>query len=115
MQSIAAIDCLRRDEKTGTASKETRFYISSLPPDPQRILTASRAHWSVDNKLHWTLDVTFREDERRTRKGYSALNLAVVRHAGLNTLKGEASKVPIKRKRVKAVVNADFRAALLKC
>jgi predicted transposase YbfD/YdcC len=115
LQSIAAIDCLRRDKKTGAASKETRFYISSLPPDPQRILAASRAHWSIENNLHWTLDVTFREDECRTRKDYSALNLAVVRHAALDILKGEASKIPIKRKRVKAAVNPDFRAALLKC
>jgi hypothetical protein len=67
------------------------------------------------HNLHWTLDVAFREDECRTRKDYSAFNLAVIRHAALNILKREASKVPIKRKRVKAAVNPDFRAALLKC
>ena len=80
-----------------------------------RIPAASRAHWSIENNLHWTLDVAFREDECRTRKNYSALNLAVIRHAALNILKREATKIPLKRKRVKAAANPDFRAVLLKC
>ncbi len=114
LQSIAAIDCLRRDKKTGATSKETRFYISSLAPDPARLLAASRAHWSIENNLHWTLDVAFGEDDGRTRKDYSALNLAIIRHAAL-MLKQEPTKIPIKRKRVKAAINPDFRAALLQC
>jgi predicted transposase YbfD/YdcC len=113
LQSIAAISCLRRDKKSGATSKETRFYISSLPPDPERILAASRAHWRIENNLHWTLDVTFREDECRTRKDYSALNLAVIRHAALNILNRDKSKIPVKRKRAKAAANPEFRAALL--
>ena len=115
LQSIAAIDCLRRDKKTGATSKETRFYISSLAPDPARLLAASRAHWSIENNLHWTLDVAFGEDDGRTRKDYSALNLAIIRHAALPMLKQEPTKIPIKRKRVKAAINPDFRAALLQC
>jgi len=115
LHTIAAITCLRTDKKTGAASKETRFYISSLPPDPERLLAASRAHWSVENNLHWTLDVTFREDECRTRKDNSAINLAMIRHAALNILRRDTTKIPIKRKRVKAAINPDFRDALLKC
>jgi predicted transposase YbfD/YdcC len=115
LRSIAAIACLRTDKKTGAASKETRFYISSLSPDPEQLLAASRAHWSVENNLHWTLDVTFREDECRIRKDYSAINLAMIRHAALNILKRDTAKIPIKRKRLKAAINPDFRAALLKC
>lgn len=115
LQSIAAIGCLRRDKKSGATSKETRFYISSLPPDPERILAASRAHWRIENNLHWALDVTFREDECRTRKDYSALNLAVIRRAALNILSRDKSKIPVKRKRAKAAANPEFRAALLKC
>jgi len=115
LQSIAAIDCLRRDKKTGATSKETRFYISSLAPDPARLLAASRAHWSIENNLHWTLDVAFGEDDCRTRKDYSALNLAVIRHAALNMLTQEPTKIPIKRKRLKAAINPDFRATLLQC
>ena len=67
------------------------------------------------HNLHWTLDVTFREDECRTRKDYSALNLAVIRHATRNILNRDKSKIPLKRKRVKAAANPDFRAALLEC
>lgn len=115
LRSIAAITCLRTDKKTGAASRDTRFYIASLPPDPERLLAASRAHWSVENNLHWTLDVSFREDECRTRKDHSAINLAVLRHAALNILKRDTSKIPIKRKRLKAAINPDFRTALLKC
>jgi predicted transposase YbfD/YdcC len=114
LQSTAAVDSLRRDKKTGATSKETRFYISSLPPDPARLLAASRAHWSIENNLHWTFDVAFGEDECRTRKDYSALNLAVIRHAALNMLRREPTKIPIKRKRVKAAINPDFRTALLR-
>jgi predicted transposase YbfD/YdcC len=115
LRSIAAITCRRTDKKTGAASKETRFYISSLPPDPQQLLAASRAHWSIENNLHSTLDVTFAEDVCRTRKNYSALNLATLRHAALNILKRETTKIPIKRKRVKAAINQDFRTALPQC
>jgi len=113
LRSIAAITLKRTDKKTGAASTETRLYISSLPPDPERILTASRSHWSIENNLHWQLDVTFREDECRTRKDHSAINLAMMRHAALNLLKREPTKIPIKRKRIKAAINPDFRTKLL--
>jgi predicted transposase YbfD/YdcC len=115
LQSIAAVTCLRTNKKTGSASKETRFFISSLPPDPAPLLAAARKHWGIENNLHWTLDVAFREDECRTRKDHSAENLAIMRHAALNILKREPTKIPIKRKRLKAAINPDFRDALLKC
>ena len=115
LRSIAAITCLRTDKKTGATSTETRFFISSLPPEPKRLLDASRAHWSIENNLHWTLDVTFGEDDCRTRKDYSALNLATLRHAALNILKREPTKIPIKRKRLKAAINPEFRTNLFRC
>ena len=115
LRSFAEITRLQTDKKTGAVSKETRFYISSLPPDPEQLLAAARQHWSIENNLHWTLDVAFREDDCRTRKDHSAENLAIVRHAALNMLKREPTKLPIKRKRVKAAINPDFRSALLKC
>lgn len=115
LRSIAMITCLRKDKKSGLKSKEQRFYISSLPPDPQLILQSSRAHWSIENSLHWMLDVTFREDESRMRKDNSAINLATLRHAAINILKKETSKISVKRKRVKAAISPEFRMALLKC
>lgn len=113
LRSIAAITAQRTDKKTGATSTETRLYISSLPPDPAALLGACRSHWSIENNLHWQLDVTFREDACRTRKDHAALNLAMMRHAALNLLKREPSNIPIKRKRLKAAINPDFRTALL--
>ena len=81
LRSLAAITARRIDKKTGAESLETRFYITSLEPDPKAILKAVRAHWGIENNLHWTMDVTFDEDRCRTRKDDSPLNLAIIRHA----------------------------------
>ena len=113
LTSIAAITATRTDKKTGEVSSETRLYISSLPPAPETILNAARSHWSIENNLHWQLDVTFREDQCRTRKDNAPLNLAIIRHAALNMLKREGSKMSIKRKRLKAAMNQDFRKSVL--
>ena len=102
LRSIAAVTARRIDKKSGATSTETRLFISSLPPDPALLLTACRSHWSIENNLHWRLDVTFREDERRIRKDYAAINLAVMRHAALNILNREPSQIPIKRKRLQS-------------
>jgi len=66
---------------------ETAYFISSLPADAKRITQAIRAHWSVENSFHWTLDVTLEEDRARMRTGDSAENFAVLRHVALNLLK----------------------------
>lgn len=113
LRSIAAVSSKRIDKKTGQSSTETRFYITSLPADPVAILASTRAHWGIENNLHWQLDITFDEDHCRTRKDFSPLNLAIIRHVVLNILKQDQSKLSLKRKRVKASVNPAFRAELL--
>jgi len=114
LRSIAAITATRTDKKTGETSTETRFYIASLPADPQLILHATRSHWSVENRLHWVLDVIFREDRCRIRKDYAALNLALVRKIVLNLLRQDTScALPLKRKRLKAALNPAYRASLI--
>jgi predicted transposase YbfD/YdcC len=85
----------------------------SLPANPAAILAA--AHWGIENNFHWQLDITFDEDHCRTRKDFSPLNLAVVRHVVFNILKQDQSKLSLKRKRLKASVNTTFRAQLLAC
>jgi predicted transposase YbfD/YdcC len=115
LRSIAAISAMRTDKKTGAASTQTRLSISSLPPDPALLLAACRSHWSVENNLPWRLDVTFREDQCRIRKDYAAINLARMRHAALAILTREPTKIPIKRKRLKAAINPQFRTTLLAC
>lgn len=102
LNSIVAVTAKRElKDKTET---ETRYFISSLEgDDPARLGRAVRAHWSVENNLHWVLDVAFDEDRNRTRVGNSAENLAIVRHVALNLIKNESSsKVGVKTKRAKA-------------
>jgi len=113
LRSIAQVTATRTDKKTGKSSTETRLYISSLRPDPARLLADSRSHWSIENNLHWQLDVTFREDECRTRKDHAARNLATLRRAALNLLRCQPSKISLKRKRLKAALNPKFREAVL--
>ncbi|MDQ7072371.1 MAG: ISAs1 family transposase [Gammaproteobacteria bacterium] len=68
----------------GKVQHETLYYISSLAPDVARIADAIRSHWEVENKVHWVLDVTFKEDDSRIRKGDGAENVAVIRRFALN-------------------------------
>ena len=106
LHSIAAITSTRTSKKTGETSTETRFYLSSLPCAPELILHATRSHWSIENKLHWVLDVTFREDVCRTRKDYAAANLSLVRKIVLNLLRQDTSfKKSLRLKRLKASLN----------
>ena len=112
--SIAAVTCTRTNKKTGQTTSEMRFYIASLQPEAKRILDASRAHWSVENNLHWTLDVTFREDACRCRKDNSPLNLSLIRKAAINLIKQDKScKMPLKRKRLKAAMDQEYRAMII--
>lgn len=113
LSSVAAVTNHRTNKRTGRTATETRLYISSMPPDPVRLAAAARAHWSIENKLHWSLDVAFREDECRTRKDHSARNLAMIRRAVLNMLRRDPTKLSIKRKRLKAAMNPTFRATVL--
>jgi predicted transposase YbfD/YdcC len=84
-------------------SLETRFYISSLKPNAKKIAKAIRSHWSIENNLHWVLDVAFNEDKSRIRKCHAPENFAVLRHIALNLLSQENSvNVGINAKRKRA-------------
>ena len=111
LRSLAAVTARRIDKKTGRESLETRYYITSLEPSPHAILAATRAHWGVES-FHWTLDVTFDEDRCRTRKDASALGLAVIRHTGYNILKADRSRGSLRRKRLRACIDPEFRTKL---
>jgi len=115
LRTVVTVESTRTDKKYNTTSAEIRYYISSLPPDAERILAAIRAHWGIENTLHWTLDVTFREDANRTRKDHAAFNLATIRKAALALLKREPSALSLKRKRKKAAWNNEYRQKLLLC
>ena len=73
-------------------SSETRLYISSLPSDAKIFAQASRAHWGVENGLHWCLDIGFREDDSRIRIGHAATNLSIIRRFALNLIKQDKTR-----------------------
>ena len=84
----------------GMRSRQTRYYITSLSVDAKTILESVRSHWGIENSMHWVLDMGFREDESRVRKGNSAENLSILRRMAMNLLKQDKSvKVGIEAKR----------------
>jgi len=90
LKSVGMVEAIR--EVNGVRSVERRYYLSSLPLDVELFARAVRAHWGVENKVHWVLDVCFREDQSRVRTGYAAENLATLRRLALNLLKREKTK-----------------------
>jgi predicted transposase YbfD/YdcC len=93
---------------------EVRYYISSLSGEAEQFLWAKRTHWSIENALHWVLDIAFREDESRVRKDHSPQNFAILRHIALNLLKQDTSiKQGIKAKRLAAGWDQDYLLQVL--
>jgi len=114
LQSIVKIDSERIIKATGETQNEIRIYISSLEPDAEKIGKAIRKHWGIENKVHWILDVAFREDSSRKRQGYAALNYSTLNRIALNLLKKDNTKIGIKGKRLKAGWNNEFILELIK-
>ena len=110
-KSVARIECERHIK--GKISREVRYYVSSLAVDAARLLAAVRSHWAIENRLHWVLDMTFREDYSRVRRGHAAENLTTLRRMALNICRrnqtGKSNPSKIRR----ASWNDDFRQALL--
>jgi len=90
LRSVGMVEAVR--EVNGQTTLERRYYLSSLALDVATFARAVRGHWAVENKLHWVMDVCFREDQSRARTGYAAENLATLRRLGLNLLKPERTK-----------------------
>lgn len=98
----------------GHASVERRYYISSLPAKAAPLGKTVRAHWGIENSMHWVLDVAFREDDCRIRIGEAPQNFAVLRRIALNLLKNDkTTKLGVANKRLKAGWNVDYLGKLL--
>ena len=90
---IAKIESIRINKKTLKETKETRYYISSLRTKSCEISKYVRHHWSIENKLHWVLDINFREDSCRTRTDHGAENLATIRKIAINLVRANNAKL----------------------
>jgi predicted transposase YbfD/YdcC len=100
-------------EATGVESLEVSYFLSSLPPQARRIGSAIRGHWSIENGLHWVLDVVFREDARRIYDRTAAENVAFLNRLALSLLRGDTSKGSLKVKRKRAGWQIPYLAQLL--
>lgn len=111
---IAAVIKLQaRVEHKNLCTKEDRYYIASRPLTPEQAANAVRAHWQIENALHWVLDVTFREDLARVRKGHGAQNMAIVRHFAINIVRNANDKRSIKLRRKIAAWDTAYLEKLL--
>lgn len=101
-------------ELKGGSSQEKRYYITSLPPDAEKVGKLIRAHWSIENSLHWILDISFRDDDSRIRRGNAPQNIAIVKHMALNLLqKAKGKRDSIKQMRKAAGWDNSFLLSIL--
>lgn len=110
LPGLKALGCIEA-ERTGTNGKTetaTRYVALSRMFTPEKFLDVVRAHWSIENQLHWTLDVVFDEDDARTRKDYGPENLAVIRRWAQNILRMHPSDESISRKMRRAMWSKDY-------
>ena len=89
-------------------SFQSRFYISSEEKDAEFYNTAVRGHWSIENHLHWHLDVTFNEDANRSRSGKAPQNLNILRKMALQRISKMKDKLSLKKRRFRASMNVDY-------
>ncbi len=112
LQSVGMVEAERHIGET--VSVERRYYLSSLGLNVPQFAEAVRGQWSIENSVHWSLDVSFREDDCRIRTGHAPENFAVLRHIALNLLKNDTRcQRGIKTKRLKAGWDNDYLKSLL--
>jgi predicted transposase YbfD/YdcC len=112
LHTIGMVESERRIN--GNVERETRYYISSREANAKRFGERVRGHWSIENALHWVLDVAMREDEARLRKDHRAENMAVIRHIAINLLKQEKTqKVGVHAKRLLAACDNEYLYTVL--
>ena len=111
LAAIAVIDTT--SESNGHTAVERRCFVSSAKLDARRFATAVRNHWRIENGLHWVLDVTFKEDQSRLRKGHGAKNMAIVRHFALNLVRTAQGPKSIKGRRKLAGWDTAYLQSIL--
>jgi predicted transposase YbfD/YdcC len=103
-----------RVERNGAVSRERRYYLSSTTLDAKTFAAAARAHWGVENRLHWVLDVVFHDDLARLRSLNGPQNMAVVKHMAMNLVRNPKDKHSLKVRRKLANLNPDYLETLIR-
>jgi predicted transposase YbfD/YdcC len=103
-----------RSERNGAIARERRYYLSSKQLDAKTFAAAVRAHWGVENRLHWVLDVVFHDDLARLRSGNGPQNMAVVKHIAMNLVRNPKDKHSLKVRRKLANLNPDYLETLIR-
>jgi len=114
LQSVVGIETIRTVKAESETNAEIRYFLSSREADDEVLEDAARRHWSIENSLHWVLDVTFGEDQSRIREETAASNWAVLRKMALNLLKSDSeANTSIKGRRKQAGWDNDYMRRLL--
>ena len=122
LQSIAMVQATREehtwDEEAGkrvwSKTTQRRYYVSSLPVDAKQIATAVRAHWGIENRMHWVLDVSFSEDASRIRKRNGPENVSLLRRIAMNMIRQDDRPGSLRQKRKRAGWDDEYREQILK-
>lgn len=102
-----------RTERAGKVETERRYYLSSAKLTPKTFAAAVRAHWGIENRLHWVLDVVFHDDLSRLRTASGPQNMALVKHIAINLVRNPNDKHSLKVRRKKANLNDDYLESLI--
>jgi predicted transposase YbfD/YdcC len=103
-----------RVQRNGTVARERRYCLSSTKLDAKTFAAAVRAHWSIENRLHWVLDVVFHDDLTRLRSQNGPQNMAVVKHMAMNLVRNPKGKDSLKVRRKPANLNPDYLETLIR-
>lgn len=114
LPGLATIACVEAERTVnGQTTRAVRYYVSSATLSPERFAAAVRAHWAIENSLHWVLDVTFDEDRARNRKDNAPENLAILRKLALNVMRNARPGISIRRKRNRSGWSDAFARSIL--
>ena len=114
LHTVLAVEAIRSINGSRKVQAEIRYFLSSFVGDPQVLAQAIRRHWSIENSLHWVLDVTFREDDSRLRDPTAVRNFALLRKIAINLVgQDRATKASLRGKRKKAAWDNDYMMQLL--
>src|ERR687894_340900 len=114
LRTLLAVETIRSVNGTGKTEAEIRYFLTSCNDDPAVLVRAIRRHWSIENALHWVLDVTFREDDSRVRDRTAARNFALLRKIALNLVaRDRSAQASLRGRRKKAAWNDAYMLQII--